>query len=88
MATTAVTEEIKAAAICGAIEILINPEYGNDWILNEVLRDIPDERLGDPEETAQKVDDIITDRFREFAALLVAELPAEQRKRYSEYLSK
>lgn len=88
MATPKISNEIKAAAICGAIEILINPEFGTDWILNEVLSDVPDERLGDPEETAEKVEDIINARFKAFALSLLEELPTEQRKRYSEYLSK
>lgn len=88
MATTAVNPEIKNAAICGAIEILINPEYGHDWILNDVLRDVSDETVGDQEETAQVVDDIITDRLRAFAALLVSELPVDQREHYSHILTK
>lgn len=88
MATSAVNPEIKNAAICGAIEILINPEYGNDWILSDVLRDVSDETVGDQEEAVQIVDEIITDRFRAFVELLVVELPVDQRERYAEYLTK
>lgn len=72
------TPEIRDAAVCGAIEILINPEFGTDWILNEVLRDIPDDEVN--EEVAQHVDDFIMSRFKEFASTLLAELPVEKRK--------
>lgn len=73
----ALTGDVKDAAVRGAIEILISPEYGTDWILNEVLRDIPDEEVS--EEVAEQVDDYIMARFKEFAATLVAELPVEKR---------
>lgn len=76
--TVNVTPEIRDAAVRGAIEILINPEFGTDWILNEVLRDIPDEEVN--EEVAQQVDDLIMSRFKEFASTLLAELPVEKRQ--------
>lgn len=72
------TPEVRDAAVRGAIEILVNPEFGTDWILNEVLRDIPDEDVN--EEVAEQVDNFIMSRFKEFASTLLAELPAEKRK--------
>lgn len=72
------TPEVRDAAVRGAIEILVNPEFGTDWILNEVLRDIPDEDVN--EEVAEQVDDFIMSRFKEFAATLLSELPAEKRQ--------
>lgn len=76
--TVNMTPEIRDAAVRGAIEILMNPEFGTDWILNEVLREIPDEEVN--EEVAQQVDDLIMSRFKEFAATLLAELPVEKRQ--------
>lgn len=76
--TVEISTDVRDAAVRGAIEILINPEFGNDWILNEVLRDIPDEEVN--EEVAQQVDDFIMSRFKEFASTLLAELPVEKRQ--------
>lgn len=77
-------DEVRAAAVRGAIEILINPEYGTDWIMNDVLSDIPDEEV--TEDVAEKVDEFIMSRFKAFAATLVSELPADKRQGL-EYLS-
>jgi hypothetical protein len=86
MAAGIENQDIKDAAVRGAIEILINPEFGTDWILNEVLSDIPDEDLGDQEATAEQVEELIMDRFKTFAAELAAELPAAKRVGLEEYL--
>lgn len=84
MATTDVSNEVRDAALRGAIEILLNPEYGTDWIRNEVLRDMADEDA--TEEVAEQVDTLIMERFKAFAVSLVAELPVEKRVGL-EYLS-
>lgn len=78
MASEVLTDVVRAAAVRGAIEILINPEFSTDWILNDVLRDVPDEEV--TEAVAEQVDDLIMARFKEFAITLLAELPVENRK--------
>lgn len=36
-----ISDDVQTAAVRGAIESLIQPEYGTHWIVSDVLRDIP-----------------------------------------------
>lgn len=78
MTTTPVNPEVKDAALIGAIAILLQPEYGDEWIINDVLRDAPKELITD--ENVEQIDTLIMQRFREFAKSLASELPAEKLK--------
>lgn len=69
-----VTEaDVEAAAIRGAIEILLQPEYGTDWVTEEVFRAFPEEEITD--ERVDRADNLIMAKLREFAVQLFAELP-------------
>lgn len=35
--------DVSATAIQGVTEILINPEYSTDWVIDEILRGVSDE---------------------------------------------
>jgi hypothetical protein len=63
------------------LNILIQPEYGKDWIVDEVLRDVPKDEITD--ELVEQVDDLITARLRALAASVVVELPAEKRAEFN-----
>lgn len=84
MTTSEVTPKIRDAALIGVLNILIQPEYGNDWIISDVLRDMPKSEITD--ELVEQVDDLITVRLRALAASLLPELPAEKRAGF-EFLS-
>ena len=59
----------------GVVNILLQPEYGRDWIAKEVLGALPEDAITD--ELIDQVDDLITEKLKSLAAEIVATLPPE-----------
>jgi hypothetical protein len=64
---------VRDAALVGVINILLQPEYGNDWIVNDVLRNVPKDAITD--DLIEQVDDLITRKLNALALSVASELP-------------
>lgn len=71
--TAEISPEIKDAAVSGIINILVQPEYGDDY-LNEIVRSVVGKDSDITEAMVTAVDDLMVSRMREIAATLVSEL--------------
>lgn len=76
--TVEIGPEIKDAAVSGIINILVQPEYGDDY-LKEIVRSVVGKDADITEAMITAVDDLMVTRMREIAATLVSEL-AESRQ--------
>lgn len=83
--TVAASTDVRDAAVSGIINILVQPEYGTDY-LNEVIRSVVGKDAEITEDMVTAVDDLMMARMREIAATLVSELE-ESRQGHWDFLS-
>lgn len=84
--TVDVNTDIRDAAVSGIINILVQPEYGTDY-LKEVIRSVVGKDADITEDMVTAVDDLIAAKMNQIAASLVSELD-ESRQGQWDFLSK
>lgn len=84
MASEIVAAGLRDVALRGVIEILLQPEYGDRWIIEDVLRELPADEITD--DLVEQVDGLIMAELRSLAKALVPKLSVDKREGL-EYLS-
>lgn len=70
------------AALIGAIEIMISPEYGMDWVKELASLVMGDENT--TEEATNAIDDLITEKLMPLARILFDQLDEPYRTTYAD----
>jgi hypothetical protein len=84
--TVEISSEIRDAAVSGVINILIQPEYGNDY-LKEIIRSVVSKDVDITDDMIEAVDELMMARMQELAVTLVPELE-ESRQGHWDFLNK